>query len=158
MRVAIGEILSKSKSRPFWWWPFCHCLLEGCFKQWSWYSRWRERWKWRWKPSRRRTTLKLRRSTRSVFRRLDLFPQWVVAEKSCCPMSEIHFSDHERTFQCRLWRCQITVNFFAFPNGRAFRTRPFRWTRTQTEVQNSDSGSDLRNRHFPTPWPKIISQ
>jgi hypothetical protein len=41
-----------------------------------------------------------------------------------------------------------------------------RWTgyrtRTQTEVRNSDSdsdlGSDLRNRDFPTPWPKIISQ
>jgi hypothetical protein len=31
--------------------------------------------------------------------------------------------------------------------GRAFRTRPFRWTRT--EVRNSDS--DLRNRDFPTP-------
>jgi hypothetical protein len=37
--------------------------------------------------------------------------------------------------------------------GRAFRTRPFRRTRTQTEVRNSDSdsGSDLRNRDFPTP-------
>jgi hypothetical protein len=40
---------------------------------------------------------------------------------------------------------------------RAFRTRPFRRTRTrtQTEVRNSDSdpdsGSDLRNRDFPTP-------
>jgi hypothetical protein len=44
--------------------------------------------------------------------------------------------------------------------SRAFRTRPFRRTRTQTEVRNSDSdsGSDLRNRDFPTPWPKIISQ
>jgi hypothetical protein len=41
---------------------------------------------------------------------------------------------------------------------RAFRTRPYRRTRTrtQTEVRNSDS--DLRNRDFPTPWPKIISQ
>jgi hypothetical protein len=37
--------------------------------------------------------------------------------------------------------------------ARAFRTRPFRRTRTQTEVRNSDSdsGSDLRNRDFPTP-------
>jgi hypothetical protein len=36
---------------------------------------------------------------------------------------------------------------------RPFRTRPFRRTRTQTEVRNSDSdsGSDLRNRDFPTP-------
>jgi hypothetical protein len=36
---------------------------------------------------------------------------------------------------------------------RAFRTRTFRRTRTQTEVRNSDSdsGSDLRNRDFPTP-------
>jgi hypothetical protein len=33
--------------------------------------------------------------------------------------------------------------------SRAFRTRPFRRTRTQTEVRNSDS--DLRNRDFPTP-------
>jgi hypothetical protein len=33
------------------------------------------------------------------------------------------------------------------------RTRPFRRTRTLTEVRNSDS--DLRNRDFPTPWPKI---
>jgi hypothetical protein len=32
---------------------------------------------------------------------------------------------------------------------RAFWTRPFRRTRTQTEVRNSDS--DLRNRDFPTP-------
>jgi hypothetical protein len=31
--------------------------------------------------------------------------------------------------------------------GRAFRTRPFRRTRTQAEVRNSD----LRNRDFPTP-------
>jgi hypothetical protein len=31
---------------------------------------------------------------------------------------------------------------------RAFRTRPFRRTRTQTQVRNSDS--DLRNRDFPT--------
>jgi hypothetical protein len=40
--------------------------------------------------------------------------------------------------------------------ARAFRTRPFRRTRTQTEVRNSDSDldSDLRNRDFPTPWPK----
>jgi hypothetical protein len=45
----------------------------------------------------------------------------------------------------------------ASPLGsRAFRTRPFRRTRTQTKVQNSDS--DLRNRDFPTPWPKIIIQ
>jgi hypothetical protein len=50
------------------------------------------------------------------------------------------------------------------PYSRAFRTRPFRQTRTrtQTEVRNSDSDSvsdsDLRNRDFPTPWPKIISQ
>jgi hypothetical protein len=37
--------------------------------------------------------------------------------------------------------------------GRAFRTRPFRRTRTQTEVRNSDSdsGLDLRNCDFPTP-------
>jgi hypothetical protein len=44
--------------------------------------------------------------------------------------------------------------------GRAFWTRQFRRTRTQTEVQNSDSdsGLDLRNCDFPTPWPKIISQ
>jgi hypothetical protein len=36
---------------------------------------------------------------------------------------------------------------------RAFQTRTFRRTRTQTEVRNSDSdsGSDLRNRDFPTP-------
>jgi hypothetical protein len=36
---------------------------------------------------------------------------------------------------------------------RAFRTRPFRRTRTQTEVRNSDSdlGSDLRNRDLSTP-------
>jgi hypothetical protein len=47
-------------------------------------------------------------------------------------------------------------------SSRAIRTRPFRRTRTQTEVRNSDSDSDLgsglRNRDFPTPWPKIISQ
>jgi hypothetical protein len=34
---------------------------------------------------------------------------------------------------------------------RAFRTRPIRRTRTQTEISDSDSGSDLRNRDFPTP-------
>jgi hypothetical protein len=43
---------------------------------------------------------------------------------------------------------------------RAFLTRPFRRTWTQTEVRNSDSdsGSDLRNCDFPAPSPKIISQ
>jgi hypothetical protein len=47
-------------------------------------------------------------------------------------------------------------NFMGNPLSRAFRTRPFRRNRTQTEVRNSDS--DFRNRDFPTPWPKIISQ
>jgi hypothetical protein len=49
----------------------------------------------------------------------------------------------------------VSVDFLKQPAlpGRAFRTRPFRRTRTQTEVRNSDSdsGSDLRNRDFPTP-------
>jgi hypothetical protein len=45
------------------------------------------------------------------------------------------------------------TNWISVVFGRAFRTRPFRRTRTQTEVRNSDtdSGSDLRNRDFPTP-------
>jgi hypothetical protein len=36
---------------------------------------------------------------------------------------------------------------------RAFWTQPFHRTRTQTKVRNSDSdsGSDIRNRDFPTP-------
>jgi hypothetical protein len=61
----------------------------------------------------------------------------------------------------------VTVQEFVNPHGyhfhsinvsihiifRAFRTRPFHrtLTRTQTEVRNSDSGSDLRNRDFPAP-------
>jgi hypothetical protein len=51
-------------------------------------------------------------------------------------------------------------SYFRSLGVKAFRTRPFRRTRTrtQTEVRNSDSDSDLRNRDFPTPWPKIISQ
>jgi hypothetical protein len=41
----------------------------------------------------------------------------------------------------------IILGIFAINSTRAFRTRPFRRTRTQTEVRNSDS--DLRNRDFP---------
>jgi hypothetical protein len=43
----------------------------------------------------------------------------------------------------RLYQVQKTT--------RALWTRPFRRTRTQTEVRSSDSGSDLRNCDFSTP-------
>jgi hypothetical protein len=52
-------------------------------------------------------------------------------------------------------KIQALVKLDCSVETRAFRTRPFRrtGTRTQTEVRNldSDSGSDFRNRDFPTP-------
>jgi DNA mismatch repair protein MSH2 len=49
----------------------------------------------------------------------------------------------------QLNRSYLSVSIFPLATSRAFRSRPFRRTRTQTDVRNSDS--DLRNRDFPTP-------
>jgi hypothetical protein len=58
---------------------------------------------------------------------------------------------HERA-KLRYFK-NIFVQLLKILFSRAFRTRPFHrtQTQTQTEVRNSDSGSDLRNRDFPAP-------
>jgi hypothetical protein len=60
-----------------------------------------------------------------------------------------------KPFQTRL---KIVPVLSREPYTRAFRTRPFRRTRTRTQAKVRNSDSDLRNRDFPTPWPKIMSQ
>jgi hypothetical protein len=71
-------------------------------------------------------------------------------------LAKIIVSDFGYPKACRIVDSKISKSetiFFRVLLGRAFRTRPFHRTRTQTEVRNSDSdsGSDFRNCDFPTP-------